>query len=324
MDIEATLFDANGANKNIDIEQVSLDRIKEKQLLWVRIVGRKRETVKEICRKLGLENAPIESIINIRERPKVDIYENYYRFFINSIKLDEKDRERSVPIDFLVGKNYVITISDEKLEVFECFLEREKGERQIGELDAENFVAALLDLHIVCYFRVLEDIEEEVDRFDDKILKTEMEDEVFLKEMVRLRNRVSKLRRWFMPHRDVFYALSRADFQQISESDSAEQFSRLNSHFENAVDAIESSRETVLSLFELYATKSAQKMNYFIQRLTFLTLILGGLGVVAGVLGMNYEVDYLFKSHYGFWTTVSGMVLISIGLTVVARFRRWI
>ncbi|HQU82336.1 MAG TPA: magnesium transporter CorA family protein [Pyrinomonadaceae bacterium] len=324
MSIDATLFDADGANKNIEIEKVSPESIKEKQLLWVRIVGRERKTIEETCRKLGLENAPVGSILNVRERPRVDIFENFFRFFINSIKLDESKRETAVPLDFLVGKNFVISISDEKSELFDCFLEREKGERQIGELDAESFVAALLDLQIVSYFRMLEDIEEEVDKFDDKILKTEMEDEDFLKEMVRLRNRVSRLRRFFMPHRDVFYALSRADFQQISESDSAEQFSMLNSHFENAVDAIESSRDTVVSLFELYATKSSQKMNYFIQQLTFITLLFGGMGVVAGILGMNYEVDYIFKSPYGFWITLGGMILISFGLTILARYKRWI
>lgn len=323
MSIEATLFDADGANKNIGIEDISLKNIKEKQLLWLRIVGRERKAIEKICRKLGLEDAPIESILNVRERPKVDIFENFFRFFINSIKLDENDRERAVPLDFLVGKNYVISISDENLNIFDCFLEREKGERQIGELDAENFVAALLDLHIVSYFRLLEDIEQEVDDLDDRILKTEMTDDEFIKEMVRLRNRVSRLRRWFMPHRDVFYALSRADFQQISESDSAEQFSMLNSHFENAVDAIESSRDTVLSLFELYATKSAQKMNNFIQRLTFLTFIFGALGVIAGALGMNYKAE-IFESENGFIITIVTMVSIAAGMTVLAKFKRWI
>lgn len=323
MKIEATLFDATGSNEDRKIEDISLERIEEKQLLWVRVTGRDRAQMEKVCKVLALKDVPVESILNVKERPKVDIFEKFYRFFIVSVRLDEDDCEQSVPVDFLVGKNYIISIADDEVGYFKEFLEREKGERQIGELDAESFVAALLDLHIVTYFRVLEDIDEKVDKLDDDILKTDMEDEEFLRKIVKLRTRVSKLRRWFLPHRDVYYALSRADFQRISESDSAEQFATLNTHFENAVDAIESSRDTVLSLFDLYATKAAQKMNVIIQRLTFLTLIFGCMGVVAGVFGMNYETE-IFKSAGGFWITVVAMSAAAIVITIFARFKRWV
>lgn len=323
MEIKATLFDADNVNEIVEIERISLKNIKESQLLWVRIFRREQTILKKVCQALELKNVPLETILNEKERPKVDIFEHFYRFFIISVKLNKSEHEKRVPIDFLVGKNYIISISDGDVSYFNEFLEREKGERQIGTLDSESFVAALLDLHIVSYFRILEKIEDEVDKLDDRVLQTDMDDEEFLNQMVRLRNRVSKLRRWFLPHRDVFYALSRADFQNISKTDSTELFSRLGTHFENAVDAIESSRDTVLGLFDLYATKSAQKMNYFIQRLTFLTLIVGGLSVIAGVLGMNYDEE-LFKTEHGFEITVIAMLILALILTLVAKLKRWI
>ncbi len=99
---------------------------------------------------------------------------------------------------------------------------------------------------------------------DENILRRDLEDEEFLKQMVKLRNEVSKLRRWFLPHRDIFYLLSRPDFKQAADDDSLENFRQLNEHFESAVDSIESSRETVLSLFDLYTTKTSHRMNYLI------------------------------------------------------------
>ena len=97
----------------------------------------------------------------------------------------------------------------------------------------------------------------------------------------------------------------------------------LNQHFESAVDAVENSRDTVLSVFELYATKSAQMTNTFVQRLTFLTLLTGSLAVIAGILGMNFKAD-IFDMENGFWFTVAGLVIVAIGLTAYARFKRWI
>ena len=127
-----------------------------------------------------------------------------------------------------------------------------------------------------------------------------------------------------MPHRDIFYALARPDFVRIAQSDSADSFRLLNEHFEHAFDAIEASRDTVLSLFELFATKSAQTTNDLVQRLTFITLVIGVLGVVAGTLGMNFEVDEIFKSEYGFWIVIGAMLLLALGLTVLARLKKWI
>jgi magnesium transporter len=152
-----------------------------------------------------LENVPVKTILSVSERPKLDKFDDFYRFFIASVKRDENDFLHSVPIDFLVGENFVVSISNGEVDYFEEFREREKGETSLGKLDAESFTASLLDLHIVSYFRALEDVERRVDRMDDRILKRDLEDEEFLQEMVKLRRDVSKLRRWFLPHRDVFY-----------------------------------------------------------------------------------------------------------------------
>ncbi|HEY0428661.1 MAG TPA: CorA family divalent cation transporter [Pyrinomonadaceae bacterium] len=325
MQIAVYLYDAKGSDAELKkLEDVNLKKLNDKQLLWIDILKRDEKTIEPTISALQMENVPVKTILNVSERPKIDKFEDFYRLFIVSVEVGKEGKLKRIPIDFLVGKNYVVSIHDGEVDYFKEFRAREKGETQIGELDAESFIATLLDLHIVSYFRALEDIEIRVDRFDEKVLKVEMETQDFLSEMVTLRQSVSKLRRWFLPHRDVFYALSRPDFTQIADSDSIEHFKMLNQHFESAVDAIEDSRETVLSVFDLYATKSDRTMNVFIQRLTFLTMMLGILGVVAGILGMNYEVDVIFKSPYGFWLTVGGMASVAVGLTIFAKFRRWI
>ena len=324
MEVKVHLFDSKGSDKSLDLSEVALEKVKENQLLWIKVLRREREEIEKALSALGLKQIPLKSILNDSERPRIDIFKDYYRFFIVSVKTNSKGQIEKVPIDFLVGKNYVITIHEGEVGYFKEFSELEKGETHIGELDAESFVATLLDLHIVSYFCALEDIEKKVDELDAKVFETEMETDEFLVEMVALRKTVTKLRRWIMPHRDVFYTLSRPDFQQVAESDSAETFRMLSQHFESAVEAIESSRDTVLGLFDLYATKSAQTMNIFIQRLTFITVIIGSLSVIAGILGMNYEVDFIFKSPFGFWVTLGGMILIAGGLTLMAKRKRWI
>jgi magnesium/cobalt transport protein CorA len=321
--IKAYLYDASGSDERIDLEKIDLSSLDEDKLLWVNVLERDAAALQNVALRLKLENLPVTAILKDSSRPKLDRFENFFRFRVNSILTVKGESPTKIPVDFIVGRNFVMTVHNGDVEYFVEFRNRDKGETQIGELDAESFVATLVDLHIVSYFRALDEIDKRVDKLDANVLKKDIETDAFLAEMVRLRSDVSKLRRWLMPHRDVIYSFLRADFQQISESDSVEQYKLLSSHFESAVESIESSRETVLSVFDLYATKSAQLMNVFIQRLTFLTLVVGTLSVIAGILGMNYKVDF-FESESGFWITIAGMVLIALGLTVFARFKRWI
>jgi magnesium transporter len=318
------LFNAKENDEHLDVKDVRLEKIKENQLLWINMEQRDKELIKNLVEALGLKNVPITNILNVSERPRVEIFEDFYRFFIVSVKTNGNGQIKKIPIDFLVGKNFVITIHDDEVDYFKNYTELEKGETHIGELDAESFIATLLDLHIVSYFCVLEEVEEKVDRLDTKVLETDIDTDEFLAEMVRLRKIVSHLRRWFLPHREIFYALSRPDFQQVAQSDSAENFRLLNEHFENAFEAIEASRDTLLGLFDLYATKSAQTTNELVKRLTLITLIIGLLGVIAGTFGMNFEVDAIFKAENGFWITLVIMLLIAIGAIIFAKLKKLI
>lgn len=322
-DVKVYLYDEAGCDEEISVDEIDVEKLKPKQLLWVNILSRDVDLLEKIVSALNVQGIPSWKVVDDTMRPDIDRFGKFFRFSVASVVTKENAPPERLLIDYVVGKNFVLTVHDGEVEYFKEFRDREKGETPIGELDAESFLATLLDLNIVSYFRAIEEIESRVDDMDERILGKELETGQFLKEMVKLRRDVSRLRRWLLPQRDVFYALTRADFHQIVESDSAEQYKLLSQHFEGVVEAVENARETVLSVFELYATKSAQLTNIFVQRLTFLTLITGTIAVIAGILGMNFKTD-VFEIHNGFWITVVGLGIVSVVLTIFARFKRWI
>jgi len=324
MKISAYLYDASGADEEVELSEEIYAQLSDKKMLWVDVSSREPETIKKIGSILKLEKLPLSQLLSITERPKLEKYENFYRFFIKSVDTAEEEKLTSVAIDFVVGNNFLITIHDGEVPYFQEFRELENGETTLGELDTEGFITTFLDLHIVSYFRAIERIEHQVDRFDERILRTNIDDKRFLEDMVKLRRDASKLRKWFMPQRDVFYALSRPDFRPTAESEYvADTFANLIQHFENAVEAIENSRETVLSLFDLYTTRAAHRMNNLMKRLTFITIIVGSMSIIAGVLGMNFEETF-FKSPNGFWMAILAMGVLGIGLTGMAKVFDWI
>jgi Mg2+ and Co2+ transporter CorA len=321
--VRAYLYDAAGHDEEVSLDEVDIEQLEENQLLWVNVLRRDEGLLGDVTSRLKIEGVPCKTVVRDSGRLDIDRFDTFFRFCVDSVVTQKNSPPERLMVDYIVGKNYVVTVHQGEVEYFTEFRKREKGETPLGDLDAESFLATLLDLNIVSYFTAVDELERRVDETDERILKRELETEDFLKEMVGLRRNASMLRRWLMPHREIFYSLSRADFHQIAESDSAEQYRMLNQHFESAVEAVEHSRESVLSVFELYATKSAQLTNVFVQRLTFLTLLTGSLAVIAGILGMNFKAD-VFDAENGFSLTVAGLVVIAVGITTFARFKRWI
>ena len=117
--------------------------------------------------------------------------------------------------------------------------------------------------------------------------------------------------------------MARPDFRPDPEGTNDKQFRALNERFERSLDAVENARELVIGSFELYATRTAQRTNDTMRVLTFVTVLLGSLSVLAGVLGMNFEVPFFHSGQFGFSITIVAMLVLIVIAVAVARWRHW-
>ena len=133
-----------------------------------------------------------------------------------------------------------------------------------------------------------------------------------LPELAQLRRGASRLRRMLAPHRQLFGALARPDFRPSDDGVADKQFRALEQRFERAMDAVENTRDLVVGSFELYATRSAERTNDTVRALTFVTVLLGSLAVVAGALGMNFKTPFFDTGDRGFWTAIVAMACVAL------------
>ena len=144
MKTKAYLFNADGINKEVEITDDICRNLEENQLLWVNISERDEETIKNTVEAFRFKNAPVKMLLDEQERPNLDKFENFYRLFINSVSIDEKNRLRRVPIDFLVANNIVISIQNGEVDYFERISQsrrRRTAYRRIGYRKFSRFAA---------------------------------------------------------------------------------------------------------------------------------------------------------------------------------------
>jgi Mg2+ and Co2+ transporter CorA len=69
--------------------------------------------------------------------------------------------------------------------------------------------------------------------------------------------------------------------------------------------------------------RSAQHANEIMKRLTLLSAVLLPSVVLAGIMGMNYQMEF-FEDTSNFWLVVGAMATFGVGLLAVSRWRRWL
>jgi magnesium transporter len=227
-------------------------------------------------------------------------------------------------LECVLGRNWVVTAHEAEIEVLEEFRERAEGGGQVGALDSPSFVAAAVEWVVTSYFRAFEEIEEELEELDAKVMsgvpKDVSED---LRRLVELRRSIGTLRRALSPHREVIVALAHPELDLLSTEASAERFDAIERRVAQAVDAAREAKESTRGSFDLLVARIGQRTNDIMKVLTLGTVILLPATVLAGIMGMNFQLG-LFDLVWMFWAVIAAMLGIAVVVLTLAHTRRWI
>jgi magnesium transporter len=317
------LFDAEGCDKEIELNQSIVEELSENQLLWVDVRNAEGDEIHWVGNCFGLDQQCVLDLIEVHHRPELRNYGEY--FHIQVIGVARKDnKDEPVHLDMVAGDNFVVTVQQEDLKLLDNFNEQVRGDTQIGRLGAADFVAALLDLHLDSYYHSLDVLEDQVDRFDDAALSGNLSSKTEISSLVGMRRWVRHLRRLLIPHRDVYSRLIRPDFAQFFQDGTSGYVESLYNRLEKAIDAVENARDLVFGSFDILMAQNTENTNNIVKVLTVVTLGAAFSGVIAGVFGMNFTAGFFNSGNLGFFAAVAIMVIITVGIVIIARLRKWI
>ena len=174
------------------------------------------------------------------------------------------------------------------------------------------------------YFRAFEAVESELEELDSKVmsdLPASVSDE--LARLVELRRAIGTLRAALSPHREIVVALAHPELDLLSTETSAERFSALENRVNQALDAAREAKESTRGSFDLIVARLGQRSNDIMKILTLVTVILLPATVLAGIMGMNFQVG-IFDLVWMFWFVICTMLAIAVLVLSVARRQRWI
>jgi magnesium/cobalt transport protein CorA len=295
--------------------------LSERRLLWVDLDPSDRDQLDQATTALGLESATAERLESLEPRPALFNHEPYIHLHL-SVARPDLDPPGVVALGVVMGANFVVTVHRDEVPLLEALAEQVQGEQHVGELNAADFLAGILDRHIGGYLDALDAVESRVDAIDALALsRTQSRD--LAPDLARLRRTIARLRRALAAHRDVYADLGRPELITISKSDSSHHFEHLQGRFDHAIEAMEQARDTVLGSVELFMMSTAQRTNDIMRLLTLVSVVMLPGVVIAGVMGMNFQVG-LFDRAELFWVVIASMFALAALTIALARRRGWL
>ena len=308
--LRIALFDADGDDRDIGEDEIDLSKLGKRQLLWVDLqdnkAGEAGEILHRLVDRLGLHDGR-HALDKLNGSPVLQNFGDWFLVAVTAVESPGKLRFEGRGLAIACGERFVLSLHRGPLQILDQLHDREHGETRIGGLRPASFTASLLDWQVDSYLHAVSNLEEEVDRLEVSLLSSKVYHEC-LPDLAKLRRGTSRLRRMLAPHRHVFGSLARPDFRPGDDGEDTgpnKDFRALEQRFERAMDAVENARDLVVGSFELFTTRSAQRTNETMRVLTFVTVLLGTLAVIAGAMGMNFKAPLFDSGATGFWVTVS-------------------
>ena len=319
MTLRATLFDATGEDRDLDLTAGETPKLGDKQLLWIDLDARSRDDLNVVAHAVGLDHEALVRLAEESGRARYLRLPERVVLTVNAVDAEDEHAERR-EVDIVIGANHVVTVHQGTLESLTKFREDVEQEPELGRLDAIGFTAGLLDAILASYFRQIEAIEERIDALDETAVRSRDSD-AFLDAVLVLRRRIARLRRALAPNREALLPLERPDFDV--KSDRGAMWPGVTQRLERAIDGVENARELLVGSFDLYLGRSSQRTNDVMKTLTLVSSIALPAIILAGVMGMNFKPSF-FDDPGNFFVVVGVMIGLAAAILGLARWRAWI
>jgi magnesium transporter len=312
-------------------EEKELKRIEESfvckdtpPVTWINIDGlHDVELIEKVGTHFGIHLLVLEDIVNTAQRPKMEDYEDYIYFVFKILKFDETTSHiASEQVSLILGPHYLISFQEIEGDVFNFVRERiRKGRIHIRKSGPDYLAYALMDAVIDHYFLILEKISEKIEMLEERIHSDPTPE--ILQSIHDLKREIIFFRKQVWPIREVLNTWQKAESPMVQQTSKV--FIRdVYDHTIQVIDTIESFRDIIAGMMDLYLSTVSNRMNEVMKVLTIMATIFIPLTFVAGIYGMNFK--FMPELEWKWSYPVLWVLLIAIfcGMLLYFKRKKWL
>lgn len=298
-------------------------------LVWIDMQSPTEDEVGSLVKRYGLHPLVGEELRNSPSLPKISIQKDYILVVLILPVRVKRNGAHSVvnrEVDFVIGKNYLITAHPDGIEQLEYFA-------RIFETNAilnkDSNIEHTGHLFYYMVKRLYAGMYEDLENLRDALARAE--EQVFLGEERKMVQALSSISRELIDfreairiHRDIWEELTAFPGETLLPEDFRPYARDIRDEFTRINELIHNSRELVGDLRETNDSLLNSKQNEIIKTLTLMAFMTFPLSLIAAIFALPSENVPIIGSQYD-WYVVIGIMAVVAGI-LLWQFRRnkWI
>ncbi|PKP51897.1 MAG: hypothetical protein CVT92_11435 [Bacteroidetes bacterium HGW-Bacteroidetes-1] len=300
------------------IETVKMGRLK-----WYHIHQPGDKDFEFLRDKFHFHPLDIEDCKSLNQRPKIDIYDDYYFLILHYPNFDKqnlfiKTKEEKI----FWGEDFVITIENNPWIVGQMFREYKDIEEKNEDLEIGTSDTLL--------YRLLERLMSESIYLLRKVgLDLELINrELFSSKPVKSIERISVTRKniilintIFKPQLRLFHKFETGQISGFADN-MEEYWGNILDYYQKVWDMTEDYEDLIEGLSKTFDSMQTNKTNEIIKILTLISVVILPLTFITSLYGMNVILP-LQEKTLAFWMLMAGMTVLSVSMVLYFKRRRW-
>ena len=283
--------------------------------VWVGLHEPSEETLQHFQRQFHLHDLAIEDAHNAHQRPKIEMYGDILFAVLRTAQLNKTTHHIELgETHFFVGSNFLITIRHGSSISYSDVRKRCESTPHLLEKGQGFALYAVMDAIVDQYFPIVEILEEDLQKIEDKIFK-EKPTRQTTEDIYQLKRELLDVKRAVSPLIDIANRLMRFDIKLISEEtqpyfrDIYDHAIRINEMVDHARELLNTALEANFSLISISQSEVSKKFAGWAAIIAVPTM-------VAGYYGMNFKFMPELEWHYGY----PFVVIFTVSLCVIIYF----
>jgi len=326
-DVAISLFeyDSEGVRREtLDSLEAAFPGFASGKTLWLNVDGvHDVGKIERIGERFELHPLLVEDVVHTGQRPKVEDYDTHLFVVLRMLRWDEEaDEIDDEQVSIVLGPSWILSFQEREGDVFGPIRDRLLSNRgRVRKLGADYLAYTLIDAVVDHYFSILEILGERIEDLGEAM--TENPRRAHLETIRHLKRELLFMRKSVWPLREVLNSVQR-DESQLVQPSTQPYLRDVYDHTIQIIDTVETFRDMVSGLMDVYLSSISNRMNEVMKVLTIIATIFIPLSFIAGVYGMNF--DFMPETHwkYGYFGALGLMLAVGLGMLVYFRRKKWL
>ena len=261
---------------------------------WLDLHGPTANEIDVLAEAFGFHPLSIEDAKHFGQRPKLDPYDEYVFLVVYGAA---PDADQLVEVHCFFSQRYLVTVRRDPSPAFSEARER-ASRRPDVVMDPTRILYRVVDSLVDSFFPALSHLDDFIDAIEEGVLASPSEEQ--MKRVFEAKRRLVALRRVVDPQRDLMATVANgvADLPG-SDVETERLFRDVYDHLIRLTDAIDSFRDLLTSLMDVYLSTVSNRLNGVMKQLTVIATIFLPLTFITGFWGQNF--DWMVDHVGGLW-----------------------